>query len=99
MMKRVRIVDRLLVPVARDVPHDDFVALLDLLAAKLRILKRGTAHMGERRLPADDFRHHGFNERRIFEQLPVLIRVLVEREQAAGDANCESCRCRRRSAE
>src|ERR1700740_1948239 len=33
--------DRLLVAVARDVPHHDLVALLDLLAAELGVLKCG----------------------------------------------------------
>src|ERR1700761_4692799 len=49
--------DRLLVAVARDVPHDDLVALPDLLAAEFEVGKRGAAHMGERRLPADHLRH------------------------------------------
>src|SRR3954454_19647913 len=36
--------DHLLVAVARDVPHHDLVALLDLAAAEFEIRKRGAAH-------------------------------------------------------
>ncbi len=81
----VGVFDCLLVPVARDVPHDDFVALLDLLAAKLRVLKRGAAHMRQGCLPTNDFGDHGFDERRVVPQLLVLNRVLVQGQKAAGD--------------
>src|SRR6266487_2862794 len=41
-------VDRLLVAVARNVPHHDLVALLDLSAAELDIFECGAAHMRQR---------------------------------------------------
>src|SRR5579871_4943561 len=62
-----------LVAVARDVPHHDLVALLDLFAAKLEVIKRGAAHMRKGRLPADHFRYETVEQRRVFPQLPVLI--------------------------
>src|SRR6185437_14535522 len=42
--------DHLFVAIARDVPHDDAVALPDLVALELDIAERSAAHMGERRL-------------------------------------------------
>ena len=36
--------------------------------------------MGERRLPADHFRHHRIDQRRIVAQFLVLVRVLVQRQ-------------------
>src|SRR5215467_8247251 len=44
----IRVVDHIGVAVARDVPHDDFFALPDLLAAELDVLLRGAAHMRDR---------------------------------------------------
>src|SRR5215831_19429584 len=65
----VRILDHIGVAVARDVPHDHLVALLDLFAAELDILLRRAAHMRDGALPADNLRHHGVDERRIGHQL------------------------------
>src|SRR3546814_10331847 len=56
-------VDDRFVAVARQVPHHDLVALLDLLAANLPVLQRSAAHVSQRRLPADDFRHHAGDQR------------------------------------
>src|SRR6185437_5005761 len=81
----VRPVDRVLVAVARDVPHDDLLALFDPLAADLGVGERGAAHMRDRALPADDLRHHALDQRRIGAQLVVLFRILVQRQQPAGD--------------
>src|SRR5579871_2560526 len=58
-----RLLDRLVVVVARDVPHHDLVAFLDLLAADLDVAQRGTAHVGERGLPADHLRHEALDQR------------------------------------
>src|SRR5258708_14619438 len=46
----VRVGNGVLVAVARDVPHHDLFALLDLLTLELDIGRRGAAHMGERGL-------------------------------------------------
>ena len=81
----VRVRDYVLVAVARDIPHGNLVALPDLLAAQLVILQGGTAHMGERRLPAYDFGNHVRDQRRVRLQLAVLLRELVERIETAGD--------------
>src|SRR5205823_12666407 len=43
----VRVLDRVWIAVARDVPHDDLVALFDGFAADLAIGRRGTAHMDD----------------------------------------------------
>src|SRR6202011_694509 len=51
----VRTLDRLFVAVARDVPHHDLVAFLELFAAELEVVERGPAHMRQGRLPADHF--------------------------------------------
>src|SRR5450631_4368987 len=75
--------DDLLVAVARDVPHHHLVAFLDLPAAKLEVLERGPAHMRQRRLPADHLRHETVDQRRTGPQLAVLIRIFVQRIDAA----------------
>src|ERR1700682_3932026 len=79
----VRTIDYLFVAVARDVPHHDLVTLLELLAAELDVLERGPAHMRQGRLPADHLRHETVDQRRMFAQLAVLIRRLVQRIGAA----------------
>src|SRR6185437_8344718 len=76
--------DHLFVAIARDVPHDDAVALPDLVALELDIAERRAAHMGERRLVADDLRDHVGDQARLVAQLLVFVRILVQREQAAG---------------
>ena len=84
MMNSFGPLDRLLVAVARDVPHHDAVALLDLLAADLGVDQRGAPHMRQRRLPADHLRHHGVDQRRIVAQLLVLVGMLVQRQHRAA---------------
>src|SRR6202000_1664200 len=50
-------IDHLFVTIARDVPHHHLVAFFHLLAAELEVGQRGAAHMRQRGLPADHFRH------------------------------------------
>src|ERR1700722_15204449 len=80
----VGILDHLFVAITRDVPHHDAVAFPDGLAAKLGIFKRCAPHMRQRRLPANDLRYHGIDQRRIVAQLLVLIGVFVQREHRAA---------------
>ena len=54
MSKANGLVEHGLVAVGRDVPHDDLVAGLDLLAAELVVLQRGAAEVHHRRGPAQD---------------------------------------------
>jgi hypothetical protein len=61
--KAVRVLDRLLVAVCRDVPDHDLVAHLDPFGADFRILERGAPHVDHRALPADDLRHQARDER------------------------------------
>src|SRR5512135_2216736 len=49
----VRPLDRFLVAIAGDVPHDDAVALPDLVTFEINVLESSAAHVRERRLPAD----------------------------------------------
>src|SRR5216683_2619091 len=79
----VRTLDYLVVAVARDVPHHDLVTFLDLPAADLEVLERGPSHMRQWRLPADHLRHETVDQRRIRPQLAVLIRIPVQRIDAA----------------
>lgn len=51
-------VDHRFVAIARKIPHDDFVTLGDALSADLGVFQRGSTHVGERGLPADDFGNH-----------------------------------------
>src|SRR5216683_3224559 len=82
--KVVRVLDTLFVAIARDVPHHDPVALADFLAAEFGIDQRRTPHMRQRRLPANDFGHHGVDQRRIVAQLLVLVGVFVQRQHRAA---------------
>src|ERR1700751_3076437 len=79
----VRTFDRGLVAVARDVPHYDLVTLPDLPAAEFDLLERGTAHMRQGSLPADDFGHETVDQRRIVAEFLVLVRIPVEGKDAA----------------
>jgi hypothetical protein len=72
----VGVLDGGLVAVARQVPHRDLVALGDLLAAQLGVLRGGAAHVGQRRLPADDLGHQAVDQRRVGAQLGELLGVL-----------------------
>jgi hypothetical protein len=55
-----------------------------LLAGQLGIGERRSPHIGERRLPTDDFGHQAVDERGIGAQLGHLLRMVVQREQASG---------------
>ena len=58
---------------------------LDLLAAELEVGQRRTAHVRQRGLPADGLGDHRGDQLRMLAQLLVLVRVLVERQDRAGD--------------
>ena len=47
------------------------------------IFKRGAAHIGERRLPANDLRHHVRNQAVIGFQFGVLVREFIQPVDAA----------------
>src|SRR5205085_5882576 len=49
----VGLLDRLFIAIARDVPHHDALALLDLLVPDLGVDQRSAPHVRQRRLPAD----------------------------------------------
>src|SRR6266404_3405355 len=70
--KALGILDRLLVAVAGDVPHDDLAALGDALAAQLRVGRRRAPHMDHRRLVADYLRHQAGQQARIAAHLVVF---------------------------
>ena len=53
----MRILDGVLVAIARDEPHRHLVALPDRLAAELEIRQRGASQVQHRRVPADDLGH------------------------------------------
>src|SRR5580693_3661741 len=79
----IRVLDRLLVAVPRDVPDHDLVSLLDRLAADFRILERGAPHMDHRGLPADDLGHEARDQRRVVPNFAQLVRVLAYAPDAA----------------
>ena len=79
------VLNHLVILVARGVPHNDLVALLDVLAIKLSVHLRRATHIGQGRLPTDDLRDHIRNQRHISTQLFVFLGELVEREHAPGD--------------
>ena len=58
----VGFLDCVFVAIAGDVPHGDLLALAYGFAADFRVLERGAAHVGDRRLVADDFRDHGVDQ-------------------------------------
>ena len=58
----IRPVDNLIIAIARQIPHQQLFAFLNMLAAKLDVLVGGTPHIGQRSLPANDFRNHVGNE-------------------------------------
>src|SRR6202044_601688 len=80
----VGLFDRLLVAIARDIPHGDLITLANELAAEFRVGKRSAAHVGERRLVANDFRRHRLDQFGLRAQLGELIRVLTEEQEAAA---------------
>ena len=54
------------------------------LAAELDVLERGAAHVGDRRLVADDLRRHRLDEFGLGAQLGEFVRVLAEEQKAAA---------------
>ena len=46
------------ITVSGDIPHQQLIIGFDLLTADDRVFIRGTAHVSQWCLPADDFRHH-----------------------------------------
>ena len=80
----VRPLDDLFIAVAREVPHDHLVAFFDVLAVQLSVLQRGAAHVRQRRLPADDFRHGAVQELGFGAQFGQFFGVAVHRQHAAG---------------
>ena len=56
---------------------------LIVLPPSSKSLQRVAAHVGERRLPADDLRHHRGDQGRVVAQLLILVGVLVQRQDAA----------------
>ena len=73
------------IAVARNVPHDHPVTLADLLALEFDILRRGPAHMGQRRLPTDNLRNHVRDQARIGLELVIFPRKLVQGQDPARD--------------
>ena len=76
----VGVFDALFVAIARDVPHHHPLALADLLAADFGIDQRGAPHMRQRRLPANNLRHHGVDQRRIVAKFSILVGMFVQRQ-------------------
>ena len=68
----IRPVDRVFVAVARQLPHGELVAFLDLFAAWFAAGQSGAPHEGKRRLPADDLGHHALDQGRVRAQLGKL---------------------------
>ncbi len=80
----IRLLDRVFVPVPRDVPHHHLITGTDGLAAQLRIRQCRAPHVNDRRLVTDDFRHQRGDQRRVLSQLAILVGELVQRQQPAG---------------
>jgi hypothetical protein len=76
--QRIRVLDRLLVAVPRDVPDHDLVALLDRLAANLGIIERSAPHMDHRCLPADDLGYEAGDQPGIFAHFAPFVRILAQ---------------------
>ena len=74
----IGIVEHLFIAVGRDVPQDDLVTLLDLVAEQFGIRRRGAAHVGQRGLEPDDFLHRVRDHRRIGLEQRALIGEAVE---------------------
>ena len=80
----IRIVELAFVPVARGVPHQYAITFLDGLAAQFNILRGNAAHIGQRGLPADDFRNHVGNQLRLDLQLGEFLGKLIQCEHTAA---------------
>ena len=78
----IRVLDRLLVEIAGQVPHRDLVPPADALAAHVHVGDRGAAHVRQRRLPADRLGHHARNEFLPVAQLVEFVGVLVQGQHA-----------------
>ena len=78
-----RIVERLLVAVARREPGHHLVAGLDRDAAELRVARRRAAEVRERRDPTDELLDRGRDELAIGTQALVLVGVLDQRQHPA----------------
>ncbi len=83
--KFVGLRNRIYVAISGDVPHDHFITGPDGLTPKLHIGERRPAHVGHRRLPANDLWDHFRNQIRVGTKLCVLRGVLIQCQNATGD--------------
>ena len=81
----VGLLDRIRIAVAGQVPHHHLVALADLLAGEFDVGQRGATHVRQWRLPADDLGYQACHQRRVVGEFGVLVRMAVQRKQAAAD--------------
>ncbi len=73
-----------LVAVGGDVPHDDLLALLDLLAVQLGVARRGAAEVRERGEHPQRLLDRVGDQRRVVEQQLQLLGVFHQRAHAAA---------------
>ena len=59
------VINRTLIEVSRGVPHENSLSLWNRLTANGHRSRRGSPHVSERRLVANDFGHHIGNEARV----------------------------------
>ena len=83
-VEHVRFLEDIFVLIGGDVPHEQLVVLLDLLAAKFGVASGGTAHVRKRGLPTDHFRYELRDEAWIGKELVVLVGEFIEPVDAAG---------------
>ena len=74
---------RALVAVAGRVEQQHALALAQLLAVQLDVARERAVHVLDRRHPAQHLLDGGRDQRGVLEQLPLLVRVLEQRAQAA----------------
>ncbi len=77
-LKLIRVRNEVFVSIPRYVPHQELVTFQDLFIADLTIFVRGTSHIGNRRLPTNNFRNHIRCEPMVGPEFLVLDRIFVK---------------------
>ena len=76
--------NRSFIVIARYIPHRHLIAPANRFTAEPNVAASDAAHVQERGLPANNFRHHAGYQRGLCCELGALIGVLIERQHACG---------------
>ena len=78
----LRVINCGFISIAGHVPHDNLITGFNSLTLKRHIVLCDATHMGQRRLPTNNFGNHRGNQARIGTELLILERILIQPQHA-----------------